>query len=151
MLLTRSITCGNCGKAHRVHRRLETNTRYRFRCKRCGAEIYFGVTSVRWTCRPPETDGARDLSATVPGRAVPRRSPPPERPGSGQRPDDPNGSRVAVSEAPPPAPPPIPCKDTVADARVPVHLTPLVRRGVHHADRESSRVRWLRERLAAER
>lgn len=54
-----------------------------------------------------------------------------------------------IAEPQPPRPPRAPCeRDTLLDARPPIHLSPLMRRGVT-CERESSRVQWLRSRCAA--
>jgi len=68
------------------------------------------------------------------------------------------GRDTLLDSSPPavPTPPPIPrdtpagskgrdpARDTVMDQRAPVHLSPLVRRGVQ-MPRETSHVRWLRQ------
>jgi hypothetical protein len=201
MLVTR-ITCGSCGKIHRIHRNLAGGSRYRFTCRHCGAEVIFSTNCVRWAFSPrtPEAKGsestyrtrsgfdtvAREFD-TLPGCAV--------EPGDATAPSQPPVSPVApvdtlvdnmgtvdtvvhhtvsatadtvadhtitentvvdqtvpevivLPPTPPeatnaPSKPAIRTRDTKIDRRSPVHLTPLVRRGVS-TDRESSRVRWLR-------
>lgn len=142
MKLICQVSCGNCGKSHRIHRRLTRGIRYRFTCKRCGATITFGTSCVRWACRPEDV-----LDETSSGRATITRSPH----------DTMEATAAPAVAPPPPVPPPIPpgreagapveraVNDTMMDGRAPVHLSPLVRRGVE-TSRESSRVRHLRRR-----
>lgn len=135
MQLITQISCGNCGKSHRIHRPLRRGTRYRFTCKRCRSTVTFSTSSVRWAYRPRDLP----LDQTFSGSSTITRDP-----GDGPR------------QAPrAPVPPPVPLdarrpartvRDTMMDERAPIHLTPLVRRGVA-MERESSRVRWLRDRI----
>ncbi len=108
------VLCPTCRTEYRIRRRLERGARYRFRCRRCGSESSFELGAVRWACEPPLR--RQRLEASEPGQRAPAAPPVREREGH----------------------------DTVFDARPPVHIGPLVRRGVPAA-RESSHVSWLRK------
>jgi len=146
MKLICQVACGNCGKSHRIHRRLTRGIRYRFTCKRCGAVITFGTGCVRWACKPEdageETSSGRATITrsphdTLEAMAAPRVALPPPLPPPIPRNDGPDDREEAPSVE-------HPVNDTMMDGRPPIHLTPL-RRGVE-TTRESSRVRFLRQR-----
>jgi len=139
MNLISQVSCGNCGKSHRIHRRLTQGIRYRFTCKRCGAVITFGTSCVRWAIKPE--DLRSHVEGSFSGTATLTR-----------------GRDTIETSAPPAIPPPIPVdspplqrrarspvNDTMADGTPPIHLSPLLQRGVER-EQESSRVRWLRQR-----
>jgi hypothetical protein len=71
MLVTR-ITCGSCGRGHRIHRDLAGGSRYRFICKHCGAEVIFSTNCVRWAFSPRQSQRhpARTINTTRPWNAV---------------------------------------------------------------------------------
>jgi len=129
MELRTQIACGHCGKSHRIHRSLNQGRRYRFICKGCNAVVLFSTQSVRWELESDVADlrSPYDTMVDEPCRSMP---PPP--------------SARAISPHRDPA------RDTIADASPPVHLSPLVRRGVE-MPREPSRVRWLRQGVGLQR
>lgn len=108
--------------------------------------VVFKLNSVRWAYEPAAS--ANDLQQTLSGDL--RQTVCDER----QPRVEPNVQQHAPARTPA-APPPLPndavkpapvLRDTLMDQRPPIHLTPLHRRGVH-VERESSRVRWLRQQL----
>lgn len=132
------ITCGHCNKSHRIRKSLRTRARYRFRCKRCGSMVVFKLDSVRWAYEPAAA--ASDMLQTLAGTPT----------GSDERQLRVQLQPVRIPAIPPPLPveaiKPAPVlRDTLMDQRPPIHLSPLHMRGVHR-ERESSRVRWLRQR-----
>jgi hypothetical protein len=151
MKLLTQITCDQCGTSHRIRRPLGPSQKYRFVCKSCGAEITFRLASVRWEVvgKDREVDEgkrtvafSREEAAKAMADAAEARGRDAER----------LPARPAPVETKPPAAQPArapsPCRDTVLDERVPLHLTPLLRaREITHRERESSRVRWLRAAL----
>lgn len=142
------ISCGHCGKSHRIRKSLRKRAKYRFSCKRCGAVVTFNLSCVRWAYEPEVP--CNEQRHTLPGAVVfdqTNEAPldmtsqvelEPERPARPAPPPVP---------APPPQPRPV-LRDTLLDGRSPLHLSPLLKRGIPEA-RESSRVRWLRARGGA--
>jgi hypothetical protein len=114
------VLCPTCRTEYRIRRRLDRRARYRFQCKRCGCESSFELTSVRWACERERRERRPAQDLSDPMARTVERGLETDR------------------------------HDTVYDPRPPVHIAPLLRRGVSLA-RESSRVSWLRELITARR
>jgi hypothetical protein len=123
------VLCRSCRKEYRIRRRMERGARYRFACKRCGAETSFCLEDVRWACEQARVPRRSTEEVEQPIFAARRRQQ-----------QSPPAARVAPEPEPQPAGAGL---ATISDRRPPLHLGP---HGVEPA-RESSRVSWLRRMI----